>query len=47
MIVRLPAPNVTIIVLANNDTAGPAVVARDIAAIYFGQPYTLPAAPGR
>lgn len=44
VIVRLPGPNVTVIVLANTDTAAPAAVARDIAAIYFGQPYTVPAA---
>jgi CubicO group peptidase (beta-lactamase class C family) len=44
VIVRLPDPNVTIIVLANNDTANAALVGRDLAAIYFGQPYTVPTA---
>jgi len=43
VIVRLPEPNLTVIVLANNDTANPSAVARDIAAIYFGQSYTIPA----
>ena len=43
VIVRLPDPNVTFIVLANNDTANAAAVARDVAAIYYGQPYTVPA----
>jgi hypothetical protein len=43
VIVRLPDTNVTVIVLANNDTANASAVARDVAAIYYGQPYTLPA----
>jgi CubicO group peptidase (beta-lactamase class C family) len=45
MIVRLPEPKVTIIVLANNETANAALVGRDLAAIYFGQPYTIPSRP--
>ena len=47
VIVRLPDPNVTVIVLANNDAANAAAVARDVAAIYYGQPYTIPAPHGR
>lgn len=43
VIVRLPEPNVTVIVLANNDRANASSVARDVAAIYYGQPYTIPA----
>ncbi len=43
MIVRLPDVNVTAIVLANNDTANAGAVARDLLAIYYGQPYTVPA----
>ena len=43
IIVRLPEPNVTVIILANNDKANPSAIARDVAAIYYGQPYTIPA----
>lgn len=43
VIVRLPDANVTVIALANNDRANPGNVARDVAAIYYGQPYTIPA----
>jgi CubicO group peptidase (beta-lactamase class C family) len=43
VIVRLPDANVTCIVLANNETANASAVARDVAAVYYGQPYTLPA----
>ncbi len=43
MIVRVPGPNVTAIVLANNDTANAGAVARDLLAIYYGQSYTIPA----
>lgn len=43
VIVRLTDTNVTLIVLANNDTANAAAVARDVAAVYYGQPYTTPA----
>lgn len=43
VIVRLPDSHVTIIVLGNNDSAGASPLGRDIGAIYFGQPYTLPA----
>jgi CubicO group peptidase (beta-lactamase class C family) len=46
VIVRLPGPNLTVIVLTNRDTGVPAVVARDIAAVYFGQPYALPTQRG-
>jgi CubicO group peptidase (beta-lactamase class C family) len=42
VIVRLPDPNLTFIVLANNDTANASAVGRDLAAIYFGHPYTIP-----
>jgi CubicO group peptidase (beta-lactamase class C family) len=42
VIVRLPDPNVTIIVLANNESVNASAIGRDIAAIYYGQPYSLP-----
>jgi CubicO group peptidase (beta-lactamase class C family) len=42
VIVRLTDTNVTLIVLANNDTANASAVARDVAAVYYGQPYTIP-----
>ena len=42
---RLPDVNVTAIVLTNNDSlaGGAGAVARDLLAIYFGQPYKIPA----
>ncbi len=43
MISRVIDANVTAIVLANNDTANAGAVARDLLAIYYGQPYTVPA----
>lgn len=43
VIVRLPDTNVTVIVLANNDTVNASAVGRDVAAVYYGQPYTIPA----
>ena len=42
VIVRLPGPNVTVIVLGNNDSVSAPNIARDIGAIYYGQPYTVP-----
>jgi CubicO group peptidase (beta-lactamase class C family) len=42
VIVRLPEPNVTFIVLANNETANASAIGRDLAAIYFGHSYTIP-----
>jgi CubicO group peptidase (beta-lactamase class C family) len=42
MIVRLPDPNVTVIVLANNNTVNASAIARDVGAIYYGLPYTVP-----
>jgi hypothetical protein len=48
VIVRLPDANLTVIVLANNSTVSAAAVAQDVAAIYYGQPYTAPGtAPNR
>jgi CubicO group peptidase (beta-lactamase class C family) len=44
MIVRLPDPNVTVIVLANNNTVNASSIARDVGAIYYGLPYTVPGA---
>jgi CubicO group peptidase (beta-lactamase class C family) len=44
MIVRVPDPNVTAIVLSNNDTGNASAVARDLLAIYYGQRYTIPKA---
>ena len=43
MIVRLPEPRMTAIVLSNNDAASASNVARDIMAIYYGHPYDVPA----
>lgn len=43
VIIRVPEPNVTAIVLANNDSANASAVGRDLLAIYYGQPYTIPA----
>ena len=45
MIIRLPDTNVTAIVLTNTDSVpgGGSAVARDLLAIYYGQPYTTPA----
>jgi CubicO group peptidase (beta-lactamase class C family) len=49
MIIRLPEPNVTAIVLSNNAAAPAAPIARDLLAIYFGASYTIPGQtePGR
>ena len=43
MIIRLPDSNITAIVLANNMSVNAGAVARDLLALYFGQPYTVPA----
>jgi len=43
MIIRVPDTNVTAIVLANNATSPSGQIAGDLLAIYFGQPYTVPA----
>jgi D-alanyl-D-alanine carboxypeptidase len=45
MIVRLPEPRMTVIVLSNNDSSSASTVARDIMAIYYGHKYEMPAAP--
>jgi CubicO group peptidase (beta-lactamase class C family) len=45
IIVRLPEPRMTVIVLSNNDSASAGTVARDIMAIYYGQKYEVPASP--
>jgi CubicO group peptidase (beta-lactamase class C family) len=45
MIVRLPEPRMTAIVLSNNDSASASNVARDIMAIYYGHTYDVPAPP--
>lgn len=44
IIIRLPDANVTAVVLTNNDSlpGGAGAVGRDLLAIYFGQPYTVP-----
>ena len=44
VIIRLPDTNVTAIVLANNTAVNAGAVGRDLLALYFGQPYTVPAA---
>ena len=47
MLIRIPGENITAIVLSNNASANAGLVARDLLAVYYGQPYTLPAAPPR
>jgi CubicO group peptidase (beta-lactamase class C family) len=44
MIVRMPEPRMTVIVLCNNSLAQSGIVARDIMAIYYGHPYQVPGA---
>ena len=43
MLIRVPDLRVTAIVLSNNMAANAGAVARDLLALYFGQPYTVPA----
>ena len=43
VLIRLPEAKLTFIVLANNDTVNAGAIGRDLASIYFGQPYTIPA----
>jgi CubicO group peptidase (beta-lactamase class C family) len=43
MIIRLPETNVTAIVLSNNTSAPASPIARDLLAIYYSRPYTVPA----
>lgn len=43
MFVRLPDPKMTVIVLANNDSASASAVGRDVMAIYYGHKYEIPA----
>ena len=45
MLIRVPDENVTAIVLSNNSTVNAGLVARDLLAVYYGQPYTVPVAP--
>lgn len=40
--IRLPDANVTAIVLANNESASSSTLARDLLAIYYGKPYSVP-----
>src|SRR5687767_3353254 len=42
MIIRVPDANVTAIVLSNNASANASAPARDLLALYYGQPYTVP-----
>lgn len=42
MIIRVPDQQVTAIVLSNNMSVNAGAVARDLLAVYFGQPYTVP-----
>ena len=41
-IIRLPDVNVTAIVLSNNESASASTPARDLLALYYGRPYTIP-----
>jgi CubicO group peptidase (beta-lactamase class C family) len=43
VIIRVPDANVTAIVLSNHDTVNASAVGSDLLAIYYGQPYTIPA----
>ena len=43
MLIRVPGENVTAIVLSNNSTVNAGLVARDLLAVYYGQPFTMPA----
>ena len=43
MLIRVPGENVTAIVLSNNSTVNAGLVARELLAVYYGQPYTMPA----
>ena len=43
MLIRVPGENVTAIVLSNNSTVNTSLVARDLLAVYYGQPFTMPA----
>ena len=47
VLVRLPEPNITVVVLANTDAVNTGAIGRDVAAIYFGLPYTIPVARSR
>jgi CubicO group peptidase (beta-lactamase class C family) len=43
-IIRLPEPNVTAIVLANNESLNASAIGRDLLAIFYGERYTPPRA---
>lgn len=43
-IIRLPDAKMTSIVLSNNESASSSTIARELLAVYFGQPYTVPSA---
>lgn len=43
VIIRVPDSKVTAIVLSNNETVNAGAVGRDVLALYYGQPYTVPA----
>lgn len=42
VIVRLPEPKITAIVLANTDAVNASAIGRDLVALYFGDPYVIP-----
>jgi CubicO group peptidase (beta-lactamase class C family) len=44
VIVRLPEPRMTVIVLSNNEMGAPGLIARDVMAIYYGEKYVVPVA---
>jgi CubicO group peptidase (beta-lactamase class C family) len=46
VIIRLPEPNVTAIVLANNESVNASAIGRDLLAIFYGERYTMPAISG-
>ena len=43
-IIRLPEPNVTAIVLANNESVNASAIGRDLLALFYGERYTPPRA---
>jgi CubicO group peptidase (beta-lactamase class C family) len=45
MIVRMPDPKMTVIVLSNNASTSASTVARDVMAIYYGHKYEIPSVP--
>jgi hypothetical protein len=43
-LIRLPEPNVTAFVLANNESVNASAIGRDLLALFYGERYTPPRA---